>query len=584
MPSGQPTAMPAEPSTPHPTTCPKDRDGPDSEHAHGPTDRGSPRQGRLEVHPGGTGLASCPPGEQLLQLARRRYRRRGAAPGGLGVGQAAVDRLRRGGGGQGDLHPARPRGARAGRGGCTGPARERDRSRQRGTGQRGTGQRCTGQRGRDHRLAVVGPPMTGGTVVGITPGDGTEVGGTMPGAADAPPFVVLGVSAGISAYKAVEVCRRLVDAGVHVAPVLTERATRFVGKATFDALGSEPTQIGLWDEASPIPHTRLGQRADLVVVSPATADLLARYAGGFADDLLTATLVATAAPVLVCPAMHTEMWEHPAVQENLDTLRRRGVTVIPPEGGRLAGGDVGTGRLADPSLIVATVLEMLGRGESVGAGDLDGVRMVVSAGGTREPIDPVRFITNRSSGKQGHALAAAARRRGAEVVLVTSSALPAAQGVEVDRVETAADMEAAMLHRAEAADVVVMAAAVADFRPKEAGTSKMHKSDGVPDLVLEATPDILAELGRRRRPGQVLVGFAAETEQLSDRARAKLASKGVDLMVANDVSAPAVGFDHDTNEVTIFGADGSMFPVALRTKDAVADAILDRVSALLSPS
>jgi phosphopantothenoylcysteine decarboxylase / phosphopantothenate---cysteine ligase len=398
------------------------------------------------------------------------------------------------------------------------------------------------------------------------------------------PFVVLGVSAGIAAYKAIEVCRRLVDAGVHVAPVLTERATRFVGRATFDALASERVQIGLWDEASPIPHTRLGQSADLVVVAPATVDLLARYAGGFADDLLTTTLVATAAPVLVCPAMHTEMWEHPAVQENLDTLRRRGVTVIPPEDGRLAGGDVGTGRLADPSLIVATVLEMLGRGEAVGAGDLDGVRMVVSAGGTREPIDPVRFITNRSSGKQGHALAAAARRRGAEVVLVTSSALPAAQGVEVDRVETAAEMEAAMLHRAEEADVVVMAAAVADFRPKEAGTSKMHKSDGVPDLVLEATPDILAELGRRRRPGQVLVGFAAETEQLSDRARAKLASKGVDLMVANDVSAPAVGFDHDTNEVTIFGADGSMFPVALRTKDAVADAILDRVSALLSPS
>jgi phosphopantothenoylcysteine decarboxylase/phosphopantothenate--cysteine ligase len=397
------------------------------------------------------------------------------------------------------------------------------------------------------------------------------------------PFVVLGVSAGIAAYKAIEVCRRLVDAGVHVAPVLTERATRFVGRTTFDALGSERAQVGLWDEASPIPHTRLGQLADVVVVVPATVDLLARYAGGFADDLLTTTLVATAAPVVVCPAMHTEMWEHPAVKENLDTLRRRGVMVIPPEDGRLAGGDVGAGRLADPSVIVAAVLGLLARTAVPGGGDLDGVRVVVSAGGTREPIDPVRVITNRSSGKQGHAVAEAARRRGARVVLVTASGLPAPSGVATERVETAADMEAAMLGRAEQADVVVMAAAVADFRPKVAGTSKLHKSEGVPDIVLEPTPDILTELVRRRRPGQVLVGFAAETGHLSERATAKLAAKGVDLMVANDVSAPGVGFDHDTNEVTIFGADGSVVPVALRTKDAVADAILDRVSALLSP-
>jgi phosphopantothenoylcysteine decarboxylase / phosphopantothenate---cysteine ligase len=395
------------------------------------------------------------------------------------------------------------------------------------------------------------------------------------------PFVVLGVSAGIAAYKAVEVCRRLVDAGVHVAPVLTERATRFVGRTTFDALGSERAQVGLWDESSPIPHTRLGQLADVVVVVPATADLLARYAGGFADDLLTATLVATAAPVVVCPAMHTEMWEHPAVRENLDTLRRRGVTVIPPEDGRLAGGDLGSGRLADPTVIVAAVLDLLGGPPTLG--DLDGMRVLVSAGGTREPIDPVRFITNRSSGKQGHALAAAARRRGAEVVLVTASALAGPDGVEVERVETAAQMEVAMLRRSQEASVVVMAAAVADFRPKVAGTTKLHKSEGVPDLVLEPTPDILAELGRRRRPGQVLVGFAAETDHVSERATAKLAAKGVDLMVANDVSAPGVGFDHDTNQVTIFGVDGSVVPVVLGTKDAVADAILDRVNALLPP-
>ncbi len=408
------------------------------------------------------------------------------------------------------------------------------------------------------------------------------------------PFVVLGVSAGIAAYKAVEVCRRLVDHGVHVAPVLTERATRFVGKATFDALASEPAQLTLWNGATAIPHTRLGQRADLVVVAPATADLLARYAGGFADDLLTTTLVATAAPVVVCPAMHTEMWEHPAVQHNLSVLRSRGVTVVPPEEGRLAGGDSGSGRLADPAVIVDTVLAMLGISERSGGagpseagsgshGDLTGIRLVVSAGGTREPIDPVRFITNRSSGKQGHAVAAAAVRRGAEVVLVTTSGQPVPGGVAVDRVETAAEMEAAVLQRAAYADVVVMAAAVADFRPKVAVDSKLHKADGVPDLVLEATPDILAELGRRRQTGQVLVGFAAETEAVAERAVAKLQAKGVDLMVANDVTAPGVGFDHDTNAVTVFGADGSSTTVALRTKDAVADAILDRVCALLAP-
>jgi phosphopantothenoylcysteine decarboxylase / phosphopantothenate---cysteine ligase len=430
-------------------------------------------------------------------------------------------------------------------------------------------------------------PASGG---GLGPRDGDR------GTVEARPFVVLGVAAGVAAYKSVEVCRRLVDAGVHVAPVLTERATRFVGKATFDALGSEVAQVSLWDESSPIPHTRLGQLADLVVVAPATADLLGRYAGGLADDLLTATLVATAAPVVVCPAMHTEMWEHPAVQHNLEVLRSRGVIVVPPEDGRLAGGDSGAGRLAEPSLIVETVLAVLGIPEVSDArdprrqahprvadppADLIGVRVVVSAGGTREPIDPVRFITNRSSGRQGHAVAAAARRRGADVVLVTTSPLPVPAGVEADRVETAADMEAAMLERASLADVVVMAAAVADFRPKLAADAKLHKADGVPDLVLEATPDILAELGRRRRAGQVLVGFAAETEALAERAVAKLVAKGVDVMVANDVTAPGAGFDHDTNAVTIFTADGSSASVALRSKDDVADAILDRVVALL---
>ena len=402
-----------------------------------------------------------------------------------------------------------------------------------------------------------------------------------PGPTDGRAFVVLGVSAGIAAYKAVEVCRRLVDAGVHVAPVLTERATNFVGRATFDALGSEPTQTSVWDEDSPIPHTRLGQRADLVVVAPATADLLARYAAGLADDLLTTTLVATAAPVIVCPAMHTEMWEHPSVRANLATLTGRGVAVVPPEEGRLAGGDVGSGRMAEPETIVAAVLARLADDRAGPAGDLSGVRLLVSAGGTREAIDPVRFITNRSSGKQGHAVAAAARRRGADVVLVTTSAQPRPAGVEVVEVETAAQMEEAVLARSAGVDVVVMAAAVADFRPKVAVDSKLHKSDGVPELVLEATNDILAELGRRRRPGQVLVGFAAETDDVPGRARAKLVAKGVDLMVANDVSAPQVGFDHDTNAVTVFGADGTVSTVALAAKAEVADALIDRIVTLL---
>jgi phosphopantothenoylcysteine decarboxylase/phosphopantothenate--cysteine ligase len=395
------------------------------------------------------------------------------------------------------------------------------------------------------------------------------------------PFVVLGVAAGIAAYKSVEICRRLVDAGVHVAPVLTERATRFVGRATFDALGSEPTQTSVWDEASPIPHTRLGQKADLIVVAPATADLLARYAAGLADDLLTTTLVATAAPVVVCPAMHTEMWEHPTVAVNQARLVARGVTVIPPEDGRLAGGDIGSGRMAEPATIVAAVLSVLASRSPVVA-DLAGVRVLVSAGGTREAIDPVRFITNRSSGKQGHALATAARRRGAEVVLVTTSSQPRPPGVEVIEVETAAQMESAILSRAPVADVVIMAAAVADFRPQVMVGTKLHKADGIPELALEATNDILAELGRRRTSGQVLVGFAAETGDVARRARTKLVAKGVNLMVANDVSAPQVGFDHDTNAVTIFGADGTVVAVPLSAKSDVADAVVDQVLPLLT--
>jgi phosphopantothenoylcysteine decarboxylase/phosphopantothenate--cysteine ligase len=386
--------------------------------------------------------------------------------------------------------------------------------------------------------------------------------------------VVLGVTGGIAAYKAVELCRRLVDAGCHVVPVLSEDATRFVGEVTFSALASERAHTSLWEDPDPIPHTRLGQTADVVVVAPATARLIARYAHGLSDDLLSATLLATRAPVVLAPAMHTEMWEHPAVQDNLATLHRRGVRIVEPEVGRLAGGDVGAGRLADPDAVVAAIAEALGGL----AGDMEGLRVVVSAGGTREPIDPVRFIGNRSSGKQGHALADEAARRGARVTLVTTTGRPVAPGVEVVAVETAAEMEAALTERSDGADVIVMAAAVADFRPKAVADTKLSKSDGVPDVVLEPTSDILAALARRRRPGQILVGFAAETRDVAARAAAKLADKGIDVIVANDVSAPGVGFEHDTNAVVIITADGSEYEVGLTDKHTVARAVLDVVA------
>jgi phosphopantothenoylcysteine decarboxylase / phosphopantothenate---cysteine ligase len=398
------------------------------------------------------------------------------------------------------------------------------------------------------------------------------------------PRIVLGVCGGIAAYKAVEVCRLLVDAGAHVVPVLTSEATRFVGAVTFSALASERVQTSLWDEESPIPHTRLGQSADLILVVPATAHLMARYAAGLSDDLLTATLLATRAPVLLCPAMHTEMWEHPSVRENLATLERRGVGIVPPAHGHLAGGDSGEGRLADPADIVSRALAVVGA--PAGARDLAGLSVVVSAGGTREALDPVRFLTNRSSGKQGHALAEAAARRGASVTLVTSSARPVAADVRaaITRldVESAADMEAALEDPSRRADVVIMAAAVADFRPKRAAERKLSKEDGLPDLVLEPTPDILTGLVARRRPGQVLVGFAAETNDVVARGRRKLERKGVDLLVVNDVSAPGAGFDHDTNAVTILEVGGSSIEIALTSKDLVAQAVLDMVLAHLS--
>ncbi|MDQ1457705.1 MAG: phosphopantothenoylcysteine decarboxylase / phosphopantothenate---cysteine ligase [Actinomycetota bacterium] len=391
------------------------------------------------------------------------------------------------------------------------------------------------------------------------------------------PRVVLGVCGGIAAYKAVEVCRRLVDAGVHVAPILTDDAQRFIGALTLSALASERAHTSLFDGPDPIPHTRLGQSADLVVVAPATAKLLGKYAAGISDDLLTATLLATRAPVLVCPAMHTEMWEHAAVQENVATLRRRGVHVLDPEEGRLAGGDVGAGRLSDPVRIADTALALL-----AGNHALTGRTVVVTAGGTREALDPVRYVGNRSSGKMGHALANVAARRGAHVVLVTTANLPATSGVEVVRVESAQEMHDAVMTRSVQADVVIMAAAVADFRPKAPSPQKIKKADGVPDLVLEPTTDILAALGRAKRPGQVVVGFAAETERLREHAAAKLAGKRVDLMVANDVSTSDAGFEVDTNRALLLGADGGADETALLTKEQLAGLVLEKVAALLS--
>lgn len=384
--------------------------------------------------------------------------------------------------------------------------------------------------------------------------------------------VVLGVSGGVAAYKAVDLCRRMVDAGAHVSVILTEDAHRFVGPVTFSALSSEPVHTSLWEDASTIPHTRLGQQADVVVVAPATARVLSAHRTGYSHDLLSATLIATRAPVVVCPAMHTEMWENAAVIDNVAELRSRGVVIVDPETGRLAGGDSGAGRLASPERILAAVAEALSPMR-----DLAGTRVVVSAGGTREPIDAVRVLANRSSGRQGHAIAEVALARGASVALVTTTDLPVPVGIERVPVETATEMSEAMLRLAPGADVVVMTAAVADFRPEMVVTGKWKKSSGPPEIRLVPTEDILARLGESKPPGQVLVGFAAETSDLEQNARDKLVRKNLDLVVANDVSAPGVGFGHETNAVTIVFASGESRQVGLASKRDIAGAVLDSV-------
>ncbi|MET8982358.1 bifunctional phosphopantothenoylcysteine decarboxylase/phosphopantothenate--cysteine ligase CoaBC [Streptomyces sp. NPDC004539] len=398
------------------------------------------------------------------------------------------------------------------------------------------------------------------------------------------PKVVLGVSGGIAAYKACELLRRLTESGHDVRVVPTDSALHFVGAATWSALSGYPVSTEVWDDVHEVPHVRIGQGADLVVVAPATADMLAKAAHGLADDLLTNTLLTARCPVVFAPAMHTEMWEHPATQENVATLRRRGAVVIEPAVGRLTGVDTGKGRLPDPAEIFEVcrnVLRRQGPARGVREPDLAGRHVVVSAGGTREPLDPVRFLGNRSSGKQGYALARTAAARGARVTLIAANAsLPDPAGVDVVPVGTAVQMREAVLKHAADADVVVMAAAVADFRPQTYAAGKIKKKDGQePEpIVLVRNPDILAEIsGSRARPGQVIVGFAAETDDVLANGRAKLARKGCDLLVVNEVGESRT-FGSEENEAVVLGADGSETPVPHGPKEELAEIVWDLVT------
>jgi phosphopantothenoylcysteine decarboxylase/phosphopantothenate--cysteine ligase len=403
----------------------------------------------------------------------------------------------------------------------------------------------------------------------------------------APPNVVLGVAGGIAAYKAAELLRRLTESGHDVTVVPTPSSLHFVGEATWAALSGKPVHTQVWESVHEVPHVRIGQAADLVVVAPATADLLARAAQGRADDLLTNVLLTARCPVVLVPAMHTEMWDHAATRANVATLRERGVVVIEPAVGRLTGADSGRGRLPDPDEILAVCVDLLARG--VGA-DLAGRTVVVSAGGTREPLDPVRFLGNRSSGRQGIALARTAAARGAEVTLVAANvSLPDPAGVKVVRVETTEELRDAVVSAAACADAVVMAAAPADFRPVAATGTKIKKAaDGsAPSLELTQTPDILAEISHERlRDGQVVVGFAAETGDetgsVLELGRAKLERKGCDLLVVNDVRGGAV-FGAADNQAVILAADGAQRAVPPGPKAALAHAVWDEVVGRLAP-
>jgi len=431
--------------------------------------------------------------------------------------------------------------------------------------------------------------------------------------------VVLGVGAGIAAYKSCELLRLLTESGHSVRVVPTPDALRFVGETTWAALSGQPVTTDAWTGVSEVPHVRLGQSADLVLVAPATADLMARAAAGMAGDLLTATLLTARCPVLYAPAMHTEMWEHPATQANVALLRRRGAVVLEPATGRLTGRDSGPGRLPEPDAIFAVAARLLARGALLP--DLAGRRLVVSAGGTREEIDPVRFIGNWSTGTQGYALASTAAARGAEVIVVAASvALPDPAGVKVTRVVSAREMQDAVQAAAAGADAVVMAAAVADYRPAARSPAKIKK-DGRPPEPIELTenPDILAGLAAARKAQQatrsahdperaglvphppvlrggsggssppeparrqVLVGFAAETDTSPAQARAKLARKGCDLLVVNPVGN-GLGFGTPDNEAVVYGADGTVTPIPRGSKEALADVVWDLVAARLNES
>ncbi|KLJ04492.1 bifunctional phosphopantothenoylcysteine decarboxylase/phosphopantothenate--cysteine ligase CoaBC [Streptomyces albidoflavus] len=391
--------------------------------------------------------------------------------------------------------------------------------------------------------------------------------------------VVLGVTGGIAAYKACELLRRFTEAGHTVRVVPTASALHFVGAPTWSALSGQPVSTEVWDDVHEVPHVRIGQQADLVVVAPATADVLAKAAHGLADDLLTNTLLTARCPVVFAPAMHTEMWEHPATRENVATLRRRGAVVIEPAVGRLTGADSGKGRLPDPGEIYELCLRVGERGTA--DRDLAGRHVVVSAGGTREPLDPVRFLGNRSSGRQGYALARTAAARGARVTLLSANAaLPDPAGVDVVHVTTAMELRDAVRQAAGTADAVVMAAAVADFRPAAYATGKIKKQEGKePEPVaLVRNPDILAELAAdRARPGQLVVGFAAETDDVLANGRAKLRRKGCDLLVVNEVGENKT-FGAEESEAVVLAADGSETPVPYGRKENLADTVWDLVA------
>ncbi|MCB2175861.1 MAG: bifunctional phosphopantothenoylcysteine decarboxylase/phosphopantothenate--cysteine ligase CoaBC [Actinomycetales bacterium] len=388
--------------------------------------------------------------------------------------------------------------------------------------------------------------------------------------------ILLGVGAGIAAYKSALLLRLLTEAGHDVRVVPTRASLEFVGRATWEALSGEQVTTDVFDDVPAVEHVSLGREAELVIVAPATADLLARAAAGRCDDLLTAALLTVRCPVLMVPAMHTEMWLHPATRANVATLRERGVHVMEPAVGRLTGTDSGPGRLPEPDDIAAAALTL------VAPQDLAGRRVVISAGGTREPIDPVRFLGNRSTGRQGWALARAAARRGAQVTLVAANvALPAPAGVRVVAVETSAELAAAVREEATAADVVVMAAAVADFRPESPSATKIKKvDDGAPTLRLVQTQDVLAGLVAGRRPGQVVVGFAAETgdgaKDVLAHGADKARRKGADLLVVNPVGE-GVGFGDVPTTVTVLDAEGQVVARSEGSKDAVADAVWDAV-------